>query len=209
MSLLFLHGLGQTPESWESVMQALSVPAACPDLLAPLRTGAASYGRMYQAFAAGCARLPGPVHLCGLSLGGVMALQYGAEHPERVGSLVLIGAQYQMPRTLLRMQGLVFRLLPGSAFREMGLSKAAVLELTASMAELDFREEVGKIACPVLVLCSQKDRANRKAAQGLEREIPGAKLAWVAGAGHEVNRDAPEALAEELRGFYRRQGLSV
>ena len=67
-----------------------------------------------------------------------------------------------------------------------------------------FREDLGRIACPVLVLCGERDRANRKAALELRAGIPGAEAAWIPGAGHEVNRDAPEALAEVLREFFGR-----
>ena len=67
------------------------------------------------------------------------------------------------------------------------------------MLDLDFREDLGKVSCPVLVLCGERDKANRKAARGLQAGIPGAELAWIPGAGHEANLDAPEALAEVLR----------
>ena len=71
------------------------------------------------------------------------------------------------------------------------------------MLDLDFREDLGKVSCPVLVLCGERDKANRKAARGLQAGIPGAELAWIPGAGHEANLDAPEALAEALRDFFR------
>ena len=74
------------------------------------------------------------------------------------------------------------------------------------MVDLDFRGELGRIACPALILCGERDRANKKAALELRDGIPGAELAWVPGAGHEVNREAPEALAALLEAFYRRRG---
>ena len=108
-----------------------------------------------------------------------------------------------MPKGLLRFQNAVFRLMPQRAFQEMGLSKRDVIGLTRSMLDLDFREDLGKVSCPVLVLCGERDKANRKAARGLQAGIPGAELAWIPGAGHEANLDAPEALAEALRDFFR------
>ena len=42
--------------------------------------------------------------MCGLSLGGILALQYAIEHPEHIHALALIGTQYTMPKTLLRIQ---------------------------------------------------------------------------------------------------------
>ena len=82
-------------------------------------------------------------------------------------------------------------------------SKGEVIGLTRSMMDLDFRGDLGRVSCPTLVLCGERDRANQKAALELRAGIPKAELAWIPGAGHEVNRDAPEALAEALRQFFR------
>ena len=202
MTEVFLHGLGQGPESWGP----LGREALCPDLFALPREGGLCYPGLYQALCAYCEELSPPLRLCGLSLGGVLALQYALEYPERVESLVLIGTPCAMPKGLLRFQSAVFRLMPERAFRAGGLSKKETLELTGSMVDLDFRGELGRIACPALILCGERDRANKKAALELRDGIPGAELAWVPGAGHEVNREAPEALAALLEAFYRRRG---
>lgn len=201
MPLVLLHGLGQTPSSWDAVARRLETEPLCPDLFAPLKGRAASYENLYQSFAAVCDGIPGPLQLCGLSLGGVLALQYCAGHPRRVDALVLIGAQYVMPKRLLKVQNAVFHLLPGRAFREMGLPKRDVITLTNSMADLDFREDLKRVSCPALVLCGERDRANRDAAQGLQAGLPNARFTLVPGAGHEVNIDAPDALACLLNEF--------
>ena len=136
----------------------------------------------------------------------MLALEYAKGHPERVESLVLIGTPLEIPRGLLGLQSLVFRLMPAKAFRGTGFSKQAMISLTASMADLDLRAELERVRCPVLSLCGERDRTNWKAAQALDRSLPQAVLRQVPGAGHEVNRDAPEALAALLRDFYEQQG---
>lgn len=65
-------------------------------------------------------------------------------------------------------------------------------------AVLDFSAKLGGIACPAAVVCGERDRANRGAAEELQRLLPNAELRIIPGAGHEVNRDAPEALAALL-----------
>lgn len=202
MSTVLLHGLGQTPESWNAVSRALGTKVRCPALFALPRPSEVTYGNLYRALDAYCEELEGPLRLCGLSLGGVLALQYASRRPERVGSLVLIGTPCTMPKGLLKLQNLVFRLMPGGAFRQMGLAKTDVIGLTRSMMDLDLRESLGQTTCPTLVLCGERDRANRKAAQSLQEAIVNSSLAWVPGAGHEVNTDAPEALAEILKEFW-------
>ena len=203
MTTVLLHGLGQGPESWDGTAKKLNGEVLRPDLFAPVRGGTVTWKGIYRAFAGYCAELDRPLRLCGLSLGGVLALQYALEHPERVEALALAGTQYVMPKGLLKLQNGIFRLMPHGVFRQMGMPKGDVIDLTNSMLDLDFREALGRISCPALVLCGERDKANRKAARGLQAGIPGAELAWIPGAGHEANLDAPEALAEALRDFFR------
>ena len=139
--------------------------------------------------------------MCGLSLGGVLALQYAAEHPARVASLVLIGTPYRIPHRMLALQSAIFRLLPKCAFRQMGFSKADVLRLSGSMAALDPAGFLPAVSCPTLILCGGKDHTNRAAAQEIAAALPRACLQIIPGAGHEANRDAPAQLALALARF--------
>lgn len=205
MTHIYIHGLGQTPAAWEKTVQGLAPKeaAACPDLPQLLAGQAVNYANLYAVFARYCDGFGGDLALCGLSLGGVLALHYAIDHPEKVRALVLIAAQYQMPKRLLGFQNAVFRLMPASMFRETGLDKADFLTLCKTMAALDFSDSIQIIACPTLVVCGEKDSANRKAAEGLARALPHAELRIVNGAGHEVNVDAPETLTALLREFYQ------
>lgn len=205
MPIVFLHGLGQKPEDWNPVVNRLpkGSQALCPNLYALERDGE-DYPALYGAFEQYCDGLEGLLDLCGLSLGGVLALQYAAEHPERVNSLALIGARASMPGGLLAIQSLMFRLTPAENFRKIGMEKQAVIKLCASMAELDLRPVLEQITCPALVLCGEKDRANRRAAEELGRMLPNGEVRLIAEGGHEANKDAPEALSVLLTDFYRR-----
>ena len=206
MPYLFIHGLGQSPAVWSETLWRMpglyAADAHCPDLAELLQGSPANYDALYRAFSACCAALPQPLHLCGLSLGGILALQYAAEHPARVASLVLIGAQYRMPKRLLGVQSAVFRLMPDRAFREMGFARQDLLRLTDSMRELDFSDALCSIPCPALILCGGRDRANRAAAAELASRLPDARLQTIEGAGHEVNADAPAQLALALTRFW-------
>lgn len=206
MPCVFLHGLGQRASSWEPTVARLSrdLPVTCPDLTCLLSRQEATYQRLYRAFSEYCAALPGPLSLVGLSLGAILALNYAAEHPAGVQDLVLIGAQYRMPRRLLQLQNAVFRLMPASSFGSFGLEKPALMQLTQSMMALDFSSRLSSIGCATLVLCGERDRANKRAAVELAQQIPGATLRLVRGAGHEVNTEAPDALATLLTDFYLR-----
>ena len=85
----------------------------------------------------------------------------------------------------------------------MGFSKKNFIQLSKTMAELDFSMGLGSITCPTLVICGEKDTANKKASEELAERIPGASLRVISGSGHEVNQQAPTRLAEILDGFWK------
>ncbi|MBS5517744.1 MAG: alpha/beta fold hydrolase [Clostridiales bacterium] len=200
--ILFLHGLGQGPDSWRAVAERLTgVDAVIPDLGAML-AGRADYLALRGALFAVCDAEKAPLHLCGLSLGGVLALAYAAHRPERVASLVLIGTPYTMPKRLLKLQDLLFAITPRTAFESLGLTKRQMRGLSLSMATLEIPALLPRVRCRTLVLCGEKDRANRKAARQLQEGLSNAAMQTIDGAGHEANREAPEALSAALAAFY-------
>ena len=165
MKYIFLHGLGQVPSDWETTIKRLDfgMDVYCPDLSDWLSRKEASYLNLYHALESYCEQQEEPLHLCGLSLGGILALHYALEHAEKVASLVLIGTQYVMPKRLLKFQNMIFHLMPSRSFRKMGFGKKDFISLSKSMMDLDFQKDLEKINCRVLVLCGEKDKANMSA----------------------------------------------
>ena len=205
---VFLHGLGQSPESWDSVISSLMLPAGsethCPDFWTMLRENDVTYANLYQAITEYCSNISGTIHLCGLSLGAILAIEYALEHPEKVKSIVLIGTQYKMPKAMLKIQNLIFRLMPEKSFAKMNMQKPAILMLTKSMMDLDFSAKLKDISCASLILCGEKDNANKKASMYISKTISNAEFHIVSNAGHEVNMDKPSQLAELLERFWSR-----
>lgn len=201
MKYIYLHGLGQTPDSWNRVLgyRNTSTDSICPDLARLVHGREVKYSDLYAAFSALCDTTNDELVLCGLSLGSVLALNYAIDHPERVKALVLIAPQYKMPRTLLKLQNILFRFMPKSAFSQTGFQKVDFIRLCHSMAELDFSRSLRKVTCPVLVLCGANDRVNQRACKTLSHLLPNAKFRMIPAAGHEVNTDAPERLAKILK----------
>lgn len=206
MHLVLIHGLGQTALDWNKTIEGLDKQnqVVCPDLCEMLKDKEVNYNNLYCAFSEYCNSFSEPLNLCGLSLGGILALNYAIDYPAKVNSMVLIGTQYTMPKRLLAFQNMIFRFMPNSVVQKMGFGKQEFIGLSKSMMELDFNKDLRKVTCPVLVMCGEKDNANKKAAEGLVKYLPNAKLHMVAGAGHEVNADRPEVLANILNDFYER-----
>lgn len=198
MKTVFLHGLGQTAKDWdETIKRASGLEADCPEVFSLAKTDM-TYPEIVKGLERKYADVTEPFRICGISLGAMLALDYAIRHGKQVDSLVLIGVQYKSPSVLIDFQNILFRCMPQKAFESMGLSKNDVIKLTRSMRVLDFSQQLKEVVCPVDIVCGEKDTANLKAAKKLNELFPQAKLHIVPGAGHEVNKCAPEAIAEIL-----------
>lgn len=208
MNYLFLHGLGQPSSSWETTICNMDTKAEvlCPNLYDLLQDKEITYKNLYKSFSEYCSTFSEPLMICGLSLGGVLALQYAIEHPENVDSMVLVGTQFKMPKQLLKFQNAVFRLMPDRMFQQSGLGKHDFINLIKTMMHLDFQQYLEKITCPVLIVCGERDKANKKASAQLKAQIPNAEMVVIKQAGHEVNIDAPEKLGKLLNDFIEDRG---
>lgn len=200
MTLIMLHGMGQNASSWNETVSYLTseISAVCPELSDFFIKGECTYSRLYGQFCEYLESFPEPVSLCGLSLGAVLALNYAADRPERVNSLILIAPQYRMPKTLLKLQNIIFRLMPDRSVKSIGFSKADFITLTNSMADIDLSGKLSNISCPAIILCGEKDRANKKAAAELAKLIPNGDFAEIKKSDHEVNRDNPAEVARVI-----------
>lgn len=206
MHPIFLHGLGQTPACWRTIIEqsGFAECSTCLDFIEICKGKQTTYQNLYEGFSKICSEIDESVDLCGLSLGGVLALNYVIEHPEKVNSLVLIATQYKMPKGLLKLQNILFRFMPKSMFQSSGFGKKEFIRLCKTMMELDFSSSIQKVSCPVLVVCGEQDLANKKASEELGGFLKDAELQIISGSGHEVNIEAPEKLAERLCAFYNR-----
>lgn len=204
MKQIYVHGLGQTPDSWAETIAHMKTAkrSVCLDLPEIIQGKKVTYQNLYAAFSDACNKYDEPVDLCGLSLGGVLALNYTIEHPEKVNSLVLIATPYKMPKHLLQFQNIIFRFMPKSMFQQMGFCKRDFLQLCKTMMPLDFSDVLPKISCPALVICGEKDIANKKTSVELADILANVEFSVLDGVGHEVNTEAPEQLAAVLCRFY-------
>ena len=198
MKTILLHGLGQTAQDWKEVVcQLSSSNVECPELFSSMENEI-SYPQILGDLERRYSNAKEPLRICGLSLGALLAIDFAIRHGDKVASLVLIGTQYKVPSLLIDFQNLIFRCMPNKAFESMGLSKSNTIKLAHSMRALDFTAQLSGILCPVNILCGEKDSANLKASKKLNEILPKATLQIVPGAGHEINKNAPEAIAAIL-----------
>ena len=164
--------------------------------------------------------------VCGLSMGGYVALELWRRAPERFAGLVLAntraGADTEEGATGRR--GLATRLLSeGSGFlvespppllsegasdglrarvRELiaGQPAASIAAAALGMADRpDSVGDLGSISVPTLVVTSDQDTLiPAEVSSPMAEQIAGAELAVIEGAGHLSNMEAPEAFDELL-----------
>jgi len=198
MKIVLLHGLGQTAQDWKEVIKQVSFSNVdCPEIFSSLGNDI-TYTRILTRLEQQYANVAEPLCICGLSIGALLALDFAIRHGNKIASLVLIGAQYKAPSFLIDVQNLLFHCMPNKSFDGMGISKSNMIKLAHSMRSLDFTSQLDRIVCPVTVLCGEKDRANLRASKKLKELLPRAELHIIPGAGHEVNKTAPQAIAAML-----------
>ena len=204
MAKILIHGSGHKATSWNEMISHMenNSDILCPNLVSVLKGKEASYVNLYSSFTEYCGKIDGQIHLCGISLGGILALNYTLDFPEKTKTLILIGTPYKVPKAAFAFQNMIFRFLPKSVFENMAFDKKDTFALGNSMKSLDFSSRVQNIKCPTLIICGKKDNANMKSAYFLAQNIKNAELKIIENAGHVVNEEAPEALAKILDEYY-------
>ena len=207
MKQIYVHGLGQTSNSWTKTIDILQTTdySLCPNLPDLVHSKEVTYDNLYAAFSDYCNQYDEPIDLCGLSLGGVLALNYAIQYPKKVRSLVLIATQYKMPKKLLKFQNLLFRFMPKSMFQQMGFRKADFLLLCETMMELDFNNSLHKISCPTLLLYGEKDTANKNASIELAELLKNVELKTIIGIGEKYRRNNERRTPRNEEGLTQKQ----
>ena len=194
---VLIHGSGHKADSWNKVITYLNndKDLLCPNLSEILNGKEASYDNLYNSFAEYCNKIEEKIDLCGLSLGGILVLNYAIDYPDKVEKLVLIGTPHKVPKVMFSIQNIIFKFLPKSMFDTMAFNKKDTFILGKTMKNLDFSNRVHKVQCPTLVICGEKDNANLKSAHYLAENIENAKLEIMKNTGHIINEENPKELA--------------
>ncbi len=229
--ILFLHGVGSDKSVWHPQLDHFRGRRAAIAIDYPgygeseLREGATRDDYARAALAALDAMGREQAHICGLSLGGVVAIAMHALAPERCLSLILADTFTKHPDG----QAIYHRSVAASGdMHAMAEARVDVLlgqpadpavraEVVETMAKIDpaaFRigaeavwladqaDRAAQIRVPTLVVCGSEDKITPPAlSHELVQLIPGARYEEIDRAGHLSNLEQPDEFNRPVEAF--------
>ncbi|MEO7277538.1 MAG: alpha/beta fold hydrolase [Sphingomicrobium sp.] len=232
--IVFLHGVGSDRTVWwpqlahfaaERRSIAFDYPGYGESSAAPESTSRDDYATaiLSAMSALGISR----AHICGLSLGGVVAIAMAAAKPDRCASLILADSFAEHPDG----QAIHDRAIAASSdLRVLAEARVDVLiaqpadpavrrEVVETMARIDpaayrigaeavwladQKQRAHDIRLATLVLCGSEDKITPPAlSRALAQLVPGACLESIEGAGHLPNLERPEQFNTIVGAFIR------
>lgn len=210
MKNILIHGLGQNEGSWYKIRNILSendIQVETPNLFELARNYQLTYENLYRNFADYCNSFGDKLNLVGLSLGGILTIDYAIEYPEKVNSIILSGTPYEIPKGLFMLQNIIYRFMPKKVFAKIGCPKDRIIDLMKSMSKLEIPEKVKKIKCKTLIICGEKEQnnVNMKSARQLNADIINSQFKIIKNAGHEINIEQPKEFADIVLDFFYKE----
>ncbi|OGE84489.1 MAG: hypothetical protein A2846_03540 [Candidatus Doudnabacteria bacterium RIFCSPHIGHO2_01_FULL_49_9] len=166
-----------------------------------------------------------PLILAGHSFGGGLAMKLAIDRPELIKKLVLIAsARMYVKKSLYKkilseiakfgkkfspfipFFDIVRKIVYRFVIREMDYARTSgTMKATfINVIKEDLTPQIGRIKTPTLIVWGNKDRATPlEHAYLLNEKIDGSELVVIESAGHAVNLEAPEKVAEAVYNFIK------
>jgi pimeloyl-ACP methyl ester carboxylesterase len=224
-TLVMTHGLGMNSRVWRAQVDRLrrdfrivtwdlrghgrsggtDAPFALHDLAEDLRTVLDE------------AAIPQAV-VVGHSAGGVISLRFVLDHPERTAGLVLTGTSsncgHEAADFYEKLSELALKEGVGPVRRNLGLegfqqdaplgdpfTLAGVMRCMSNLLHEPLTPELGRIACPTLIVVGEKDFVGVGGSVTMSRRIQDSRLEIVPDRGHSIFLENPEGFSQLVREF--------
>ena len=200
MKLIFLHGLGQSAESWKEVQELLvDYPSEALELFP---SGVATYQEAKERIYQHLSEETEPFVLIGLSLGAALALELSSYDLPNLRALVLSGCPLKLSGNILfYLQLLIFKLLPKRVFEKQGADKALMVGISEELKTLDLREIAKTCPYPTLLICGSKDKPNLSSMRSLHKLISESQFQIIPEGPHVLNEAKSEEFAGTVKDF--------
>jgi pimeloyl-ACP methyl ester carboxylesterase len=147
----------------------------------------------------------GPVLVCGVAAGALVALQLAGTAPARVAGLVLCTGVRPLGTAVRSVHRGVARLLPVRTLQRLGGRGAALLPVLDAVRPLDVRGLAPRVQAPALVPYGGRDPLNRRPSELLARSLPQGRAVRLDGAGPGWTWREPGRLAEVVEDLRERR----
>ena len=200
MKLIFLHGLGQSAESWGEVRNLLTdYPSEAIELFP---SGVSSYQKTKERVYQHLAQETEPFVLIGLSLGAALALELSSYDLPNLRVLVLSGCPLKLAGNILfYVQLLIFKLLPKRVFEKQGADKALIVGVSEELKTLDLTDISRTCPYPTLLICGSKDKPNLSSMKDLHILLKDSQFQIIPDGPHVLNKEKPKEFVEKIRSF--------
>lgn len=239
--VLFIHGLGSSARDWEPQVKHFTTKyqVITFDVRGHGQSDKPQGPYTIPLFAADTITLIkmlglGPVHLVGISMGGMIAFQLAVDAPELVRSMTIVNSgpalivrtlaerlsiwqRFIIVRLLgMRKMGEVLakRLFPKDehaairatfADRWAENDQRAYLDAMRALVNWSVAEHLPKITCPTLFLCADQDYSPTSLKEFYAKQMPHAELVVIADAHHAVPVEQPEEFNRAVDEFLAKQ----
>ncbi|VJP67238.1 putative alpha/beta superfamily hydrolase [Streptococcus pneumoniae] len=200
MKLIFLHGLGQSAESWKEVRNLLTdYPSEAIELFP---SGVSNYQQAKERVYQHLAQETEPFVLIGLSLGAALALELSSYDLPNLRALILSGCPLKLAGNILfYLQLLIFKLLPKRVFEKQGADKALMVGVSEELKTLDLTDIAGTCPYPTLLICGSKDKPNLSSMKALHRLLTDSQFQIIPDGPYVLNKAKPKEFVEKTRSF--------
>ena len=200
MKLIFLHGLGQSADSWKEVQELLvDYPSEALELFP---SGVSNYQQAKERVYQHLAQETEPFVLVGLSLGAALALELSSYDLPNLQALVLSGCPLKLAGNIpFYIQLLIFKLLPKRTFEKQGADKSLLVGVSEELKTLDLREIAKNCPYPTLLICGSQDKPNLSSMKAIQELMPNSQFQIIPDGPHVLNRVKPKEFAAITRSF--------
>ena len=200
MKLIFLHGLGQSADSWQEVQELLvDYPSEALELYP---SGVATYQEATERIYQYLSKETEPFVLIGLSLGAALALELSSYDLPNLQALVLSGCPLKVAGNILfYIQLLIFKLLPKRVFEKQGADKALMVRVSEELKTLDLREIAKNCPYPTLLICGSQDKPNLSSMKAIQELMSNSQFQIIPDGPHVLNKEKPKEFVENTRSF--------
>lgn len=242
--ILFIHGLGSSSRDWEMQVPFFSIQyqVISFDLRGHGQSQKPRGPYSMSLFAKDTAELVksldiAPVHVVGISLGGMIALQLAVDYPELIKSLVVVNAGPEVVVRTMKDRWQVFlrfAIVYLLGMRKMGevLSKRlfpkeeqadvqklfverwaendtrAYLDTLRAIVGWSVTDHIDKINLPTLVVAADGDYTPVSAKEPFVSKMPHAELVVIKDSRHATPVDSPAKFNEAVIVFLSKHGIS-